>query len=110
MAVAEHNTLWRRVVENNKYVSLLWGGGGCYNSVHGLYGVCLLKNIRKGWETFKCFISIKFWHDSWCVGLPLRESFSEIFRIAHDRDTSVEELLSFSGEIYHWDVSFVRPV
>ena len=28
MAVAEHNTLWRRVVENNKYVSLLWGGGG----------------------------------------------------------------------------------
>ena len=28
MAVAEHNTLWRRVVETNKYVSIFWGGGG----------------------------------------------------------------------------------
>lgn len=61
-------------------------------------------------ETFKRFISIKFWHDSWCVGLPLQESDSEISRIAHDRDTSVEELLSFIGESYHWDASFVQPV
>ena len=54
--------------------------------------------------------SIKFWHDSRCGGLPLPETFLELFGIALDKDSSVEELSFFIEESYHWDVCFVCPV
>lgn len=54
--------------------------------------------------------SIKFWHDSRFGGLPLPERFFELFGIALDKDVSVEELLFFIVESYHWDACFVCPV
>lgn len=59
--MAEHNTLWRRVVETNKYVSMFFGGVGCcYNSVHSLDGICLWKNIRKGWKLLSVLLVLNF--------------------------------------------------
>lgn len=43
-------------------------------------------------------------------GLPLPERFFELFGIALDKDVSVEELLFFIVESYHWDACFVCPV
>ena len=40
---------------------------------------------------------IRFWHDSWCGGLPLRESFLEFFCIASNKHAFVESILSFVG-------------
>lgn len=36
----------------------LWEGW-CSNGVQGTYGVCLWKNIRKGWDTFHHFVAFK---------------------------------------------------
>ena len=77
----------------------------------GLYGVCLRKYIRKGWDVFYRLIifkvgdgsSIKFWHDNWCEGLPLDNIFPELYNIANDKYASVAELLSLSEKNYHLD-------
>ena len=69
-------------------------------------GFCLWKNIRKGWDNFNRFVSskvgdgpsIRFGHDSWCGGLPLRESFPKPFGIARNKDASVEELVFYRGK------------
>ena len=79
--------------------------------------VCLWKRIRKGCNTFYHFFnfkvgddsSIKFWHDPWCGGLPLKDNFPELYGFACNRDASVADLLSLLEDSYHWNVSFVKP-
>ena len=78
--------LVRRVIDT-KYGSIFgWGSGGGVGVLivcRGLYGVCLWKYIRKGWDVFCRLIifkvgdgsSIKFWHDPLCEGLPLENIF-----------------------------------
>ena len=87
------------------------GGVGVLIVCRGLYGVCLWKYIRKGWDVFCRLIifkvgdgsSIKFWHDPWCEGLPLDNIFPELYNIANDKYASVAELLSLSEKNYHLD-------
>lgn len=94
----------RRVVDT-KYGSLWWGW-------------CYKKSIKKGWDTFHCFISFKvgddssitLWHDSWCGGPSLKDTFPELYGIACNKDASVVKLISFSGDSYHWNVSFIQLV
>ena len=38
----------------------------------------------------------------------LKENFPEMYGIAWERDVSVTELISFSGETYHCNVNFIR--
>jgi hypothetical protein len=63
---------WWRVAVDSKFGNL-WGRWFSLEPV-GAFGVGLLKNIRKGWETFSSFarfevgdgVRIRFWHDLWC--------------------------------------------
>jgi hypothetical protein len=63
---------WGRVAVDSKCGSL-WGGW-CSFEPGGAYGVRLLKNIRKEWDTLKGFtrhvvgngMRISFCHDLWC--------------------------------------------
>ena len=54
--------------------------------------------------------SVRVWHDLWCGELPLKEISPKLYVISCNRDASVIELLSFSGDSYHWNVSFNRLV
>lgn len=54
--------------------------------------------------------SVRFWHDSWCGELPLKEISPELYAISRNRDASVIELLSFLGDSYHLNVNFNRLV
>lgn len=91
----ERDALRRRVIDT-KYGSIWWGW--CSNIVQGPYEVFLWKSIRKGWDTFHCFVSfkaedgssIKFWQDPWCGGHPPMENFPDLNSIEHNKDDSVK--------------------
>jgi hypothetical protein len=93
-------------------------GGWCTNSITRHYGVSLWKHVRWGWDTFSSFASFevgdgsltKFWHNMWCGGHPLKESFVELFCHARNRDALVADLKTFSNDVVHWDISFIRLV
>lgn len=50
---------------------------------------------------------IKFGHDCWCEGLPLKNGLPELHSIARNKDASVVDLLSFSEYSYIWNISFL---
>jgi hypothetical protein len=84
-------------VVDAKYGSL-WGVW-CSFALGGAYGVGLLKNIRKGWDTFKGLTRfevgegtrVSFWHDLWCGDLALKIAFPGLFNIACVKDASVAD-------------------
>lgn len=47
---------------------------------------------------------MRFWHDLWVGDSPLKEAFLELFRINHDKDSSIEDLMQFCNSFLHWDV------
>ena len=53
---------------------------------------------------------IKFWCDSWCEGLPLKNIFLELYNIASNKDASVAKLLLSSEANYHWNIRFTQLV
>jgi hypothetical protein len=107
---------WWRVVVDSKFGSL-WGGW-CSLEPGGAFGVGLWKNIRKGWETFKCFTRlvvgdgrrISFWHDLWCGDTVLKVAFLVLFGIACVKDASVADNREVLGGSIQWNVSFIREV
>jgi hypothetical protein len=83
-----------------------------------MYGLSLWKIIRKVWGHFSQLISfkvgdgssLKFWLDSWCGEISLRDQFPELHRIASHPDALVQDLLTFDGTNFHWAVSFLLAV
>ena len=55
------------------------------------------KYIRASWDCFLQYLTFKvgdgtriqFWQDSWCGDQPLRERYSELYRLAHDPEAIV---------------------
>ena len=92
----------------------LWGGW-CSEIGRGPNGVSLWKFIRRGWDHFFPFLSFKvgngdrvrFWHNAWCGGLPLKVIYPVLFSIAGDRDASVAALMSFRNGTLHWELTLV---
>ena len=54
--------------------------------------------------------SIKFWHDPWCEGLPLKNNYPKLYSIARNKEASMAELASFSEDSYSWNISFIHLV
>jgi hypothetical protein len=77
-----------------------------------------MKYLRRGWDAFSTFISIKvsngsqirFWHDIWCGNHPLNDSFAELFCIARDRDALVADHMFAHNDKMLWDVNFIGLV
>jgi hypothetical protein len=111
----ERDAFWHKVVET-KYGNL-WGGW-CTGTMRGSYGVSLWKAIRKEWDRFVPFISfrvgdgesVKFWHDKWRGGIPLKVQYPELFSISRDKDASVVALSSFRNGKLHWEIKFSQNV
>ena len=53
-------------------------------------------------------LRVKFWQDWWCGETPIAVSYLELFRFCWDKEASLAELMKFTNEILHWDVSFFR--
>ena len=110
----ESEALWRKVIDA-KYGSM-WGW--CSKMPRGPYGVSLWKSIRAGWGSFSSFISysigdgarIKFGHDIWCGGQPIKDQFPELYRIARFPEASTVDQHHLSDSIQHWDIEFIRFV
>lgn len=64
------------------------------------------KYIRRGWRVFSSFViyevgdgfKIRFWHDLWCVDLPLNATFPYLFSIAHYKEAWVLDNMQFINE------------
>ncbi|KAF5461636.1 hypothetical protein F2P56_017715 [Juglans regia] len=91
------------------------GGAGALKRYLGS-AVAIWKHIRKGWGAFSShFIlvlgrgsRIKFWRDIWCGNEALKDAFPAIFRVAHNQDASIEDLMTLSGDQVQWNVTFSR--
>ena len=53
---------------------------------------------------------IRFLHDHWCGDEPLKNTFSDLFSIARDKDVAIANIMSFVSGDLHWDLSFIRSV
>jgi hypothetical protein len=49
---------------------------------------------------------LRFWLDTWCGETSLRDQFPKLYRIVSHPDASVQDLLSYDGTRFHWDVNF----
>ena len=78
----EKDALWRSGGYETIRYDNEWGWLSSKPAV-GVYGVCLWKHIRKGWETFSGFIryevgfgiNVHFWQDWLCGERYLKEVF-----------------------------------
>uniref|UniRef100_A0A2N9ED53 Reverse transcriptase domain-containing protein n=1 Tax=Fagus sylvatica TaxID=28930 RepID=A0A2N9ED53_FAGSY len=53
---------------------------------------------------------IRFLHDHWCGDEPLKNTFSDLFSIARDKDVAIANIMSFESGDFHWDLSFILSV
>ena len=110
----ETEALWRRVIEV-KYGND-WGGW-CTKKVTSAYGVSLWRHIRSGWMSFSKHLlydvgegtRVKFWKHVWCGDCTRQEAFPELYCISRTKDSSVAEVMCWSGGRIHWDAKFRRP-
>ena len=91
----EGTWVWRRVV------TLKFGeewGGWTFKLVRGVHGCSLWKGICLGWEAFSKNTQleigvrnrVKFWHDRWCGDQPLQLTFLVLYKIATNREASID--------------------
>jgi len=79
-------------------------------------GVGCWKSTLKGLEHFKSLVQFEvkdgsrvlFWNDVWCGDRPLRTLFLDLFRITGLKYAAVQEVVSWNGDISHWNLTFVR--
>ena len=53
---------------------------------------------------------IKFWQHQWCGETTLKSRFPKLYQLVSNPEASVQELASFIGSSFHWDVSFTRSI
>ena len=102
----ETDALWRRVIEV-KYGND-WGGW-CTKKVTSAYGVSLWRHITSGWMSFSKLLlydvgdgtRVKFWKHVWCGDRTLQEAFPELYCISRTKDSSVAEIMCWSGGRIH---------
>jgi len=108
---AKRDALWRKVVAI-KYGSVR--GGWCSKEVGGSFGVGVWKCIRTVCDAFAAHVryevgdgsKVLFWHDVWCVELPLKTLFPELFLIACGKDAWVEENMQRQNGTILWNILF----
>jgi hypothetical protein len=111
----ESTSLWRQVIDSK------YGGQGrdwCSNRVRSTHGISLWKHIRVGWDVFSNHISyklgdgsrIRFWHDTWCGDLPLKQQFPILYLLTRAPEARVADFCRLQGSTYAWDISFIRAV
>ena len=82
------------------------------------HGVGFWKSILAGLERFKSLVHFEvkdglrvlFWHDVWCGDRSLKTQFPSLFRLARHKNATVHDVFSFNGNIYHWNLNFVRSL
>lgn len=81
-------------------VNLARRKGECSDDRREEFGVGLQKAIKKCWEVFQATTifevgdgrRVRFWHDLWCGGAILMESFPTLFFIAWSKDVQVVDV------------------
>ena len=111
----EDTRLWRQVVVA-KYG--LEGGGWITKPSRGRHGCSLWKSIMMGWDDFRRHTSFEvglgtkvlFWHDRWCIDLPLKEMYPVLFACSNNKDASIASLFEDpkEGRSRVWSVTFCR--
>jgi hypothetical protein len=111
--VQGRETLWKSVIDV-KYGSVR--GGWCSLPTAGSYGVSVWNYIRRGWDTFAKYVRlevgdgyhVRFWHDLWCGGRPLKLCYPFLYTLARFPDAWVVNNSSVVDGVAHWNVVFTR--
>ena len=82
------------------------------------YDVSLWRFIRSGWLNFSNLlwydvgdgIRVKFWKHVRCGDCSLKEAFPELYYLSKARDSSVAEIMCWSGGRIHWNFHFRCPL
>ena len=91
----------------------MWGAGVQIPYMDHM-GVCFWKSLRKGYDTFHRFVSfkvrdghsIKFLHHSGVGTLLYRRISLSCMALHINKEASVVDLISFSGDSYHISCSY----
>jgi len=51
---------------------------------------------------------VLLWHDVWCGERPLKDHFSDVFRMVCFKDATVNHVVSWNGDQSHWNITFSR--
>jgi len=108
----EDDAMWKNVIKA-KYGIDEFGWSKKSSCSHG---VGCWKPILTGLECFKSLVHFEvkddstmlFWHDVWCGDRPLKTLFPDLFRMARLKYATVQEVVSWNGDISHWNLAFVR--
>ena len=80
------------------------------------YGVGFWKSILAGLERFKSLVHFEvkdgsrvlFWYDVWRGDRSLKTQLPNLFKMAHLKNVTVHDVVSWIGDICHWNLTFVR--
>jgi hypothetical protein len=96
----------------------LEGGGWITKPSRGRHGCSLWKSIMMGWDDFwrhtgfevDLGTKVLFWHDRWCIDLPLKEMYPVLFACSNNKDASIASLFEDpkEGRSRVWSVTFCR--
>ena len=107
--------MWRNVIKA-KYGSDELGWWSKMSS--SSHGVGFWKSILGGLERFKSLVHFEvkdgsrvlFWHDVWCGDRSLKTQFPGLFRLARHKNATVHDVISWNGDVHHWNLTFVRSL
>ena len=86
----------------------VWGGW-CMKKATSAYGV-----VRSGWLNFSKLLRydvgngtrVKLWKHVWCGDCTLKDAFPYLYCLSRARDSSMAEVMCWSGGIIHWNFHF----
>ena len=109
----ENDAMWKNVIKAKYGIDELgwWSKKSLYP-----HGVGCWKSILAGVERFKSLVHFEvkdgsrvlFCHDVWCGDRLLKTLFPDLFRMARLKYATVKEVVSWNGDISHWNLTFVR--
>jgi len=108
----EDDAMWKNVIKAKYAIDELgWWSKKSSNS----HGVGYWNSILTSLKHFKSLVHFEvkngsrvlFWHDV-CGDRPLKTLFSDLFRMARLKYVTVQEVVSWNGDISHWNLTFVR--
>ena len=105
--------MWKNVIKAKYGIDDLCWWSKMSSSSHGVgFWKSILTERFKSLVHFevKDGLRVSFWHDVWCGDRSLKTQFPSLFKMARYKNAMVHDVVSWNGDVYHWNLTFVRSL